>query len=82
MLYLLIQVNESIKYIVPEHVVSIESTNNQFSDLFEAITSGKYGDREVKVFIKREKSESWKEVNNGLKGNLEMLEVLGFLQDT
>ncbi len=56
---------------VPEHVVSIESTNNQFSDLFEAIISGEYRDREVKVFIKREKSESWKEVNNGLKGNLE-----------
>src|SRR5581483_10639015 len=80
MLYLLVQVNESIKCIVPEHVVSIESTNNQFSDLFDAVTSGEYGDREARVFIRREKSENWKEVDNGLKGNLEMLEVLSFLQ--
>ncbi|CAB5200199.1 unnamed protein product [Rhizophagus irregularis] len=80
MLYLLVQVNESIKCIVPEHVVSIESTDNQFSNLFDAVTSGEYGDREVKVFIRREKSENWKEVDNGLKGNLEMLEVLSFLQ--
>src|SRR5206468_8833890 len=27
-----------------------------------------------------EKSENWKEVDNGLRGNLEMLEVLSFLQ--
>ncbi|CAB5370419.1 unnamed protein product [Rhizophagus irregularis] len=80
MLYLLVQVNESIKCIVPEHVVSIESTDNQFSNLFDAVTSGEYGDREVKVFIRWEKSENWKEVDNGLKGNLEMLEVLSFLQ--
>ncbi|POG58110.1 hypothetical protein GLOIN_2v1848933 [Rhizophagus irregularis DAOM 181602=DAOM 197198] len=66
------QVNESIKCIVPEHVVSIESTDNQFSNLFDAVTSGEYGDREVKVFIRREKSENWKEVDNGLKGNLEI----------
>ncbi|CAB5380454.1 unnamed protein product [Rhizophagus irregularis] len=51
MLYLLVQVNESIKRIVPEHVVSIEFTNNQFSDLFGAVTSGEYGDREVEVFL-------------------------------
>jgi hypothetical protein len=80
MLYLLVQVNESIKCIVSERVVSIESTNNKFSDLFEAITLGQYNDSEVKVFIRREKSESWREVNNGLKGDLIMLEVLGFLQ--
>ncbi|CAB5396160.1 unnamed protein product [Rhizophagus irregularis] len=80
MLYLLVQVNESIKRIVPEHVVSIEFTNNQFSDLFGAVTSGEYGDREVEVFIRREKSESWKKVDNGLKGNLEMLEVLKYSQ--
>src|SRR5436305_3793259 len=80
MLYLLVQVNESIKCIVSEHIVSIESTNNQFSELFDAVTSGGYSDREVKVFIKREKSENWKEVDNGLRGNLEMLEVLSFLQ--
>src|SRR5436305_6949551 len=80
MLYLLVQVNESIKCIVPEHIVSIESTNNQFSELFDAVTSGGYSDREVKVFIRREKSENWKEVDNGLRGNLEMLEVLSFLQ--
>jgi hypothetical protein len=54
----LVQINESIKYIVFEHIVNIEFTNNQFSDLFGAITSKEYGDREVKVFIKCEKSES------------------------
>jgi len=80
MLYLLVQVNENVKCIVPEHVVSIEFTNNQFSDLFGAVTSGEYGDREVEVFIRREKSESWKKVDNGLKGNLEMLEVLKYFQ--
>jgi len=52
MLYLLVQVNESIKCIVSEHIVSIESTNNQFSELFDAVTSGGYSDREVKVFIR------------------------------
>ncbi|CAB5211348.1 unnamed protein product [Rhizophagus irregularis] len=75
-----LMINESIKRIVPEHVVSIEFTNNQFSDLFGAVTSGEYGDREVEVFIRREKSESWKKVDNGLKGNLEMLEVLKYSQ--
>ena len=76
----MVQVNESVKCIIPEHVVSIESTNNQFSDLFDAVTSEEYSDREVKVFIRRKKSKSWKKVNNGLKGNLEMLEILSFLQ--
>src|SRR6266498_3744042 len=80
MLYLLVQVNENIKCVIPERVVSIESTNNQFSDLFDAMTLGQYDNREVKVFIRREKSESWREVDNGLRGNLKMLEVLGFLQ--
>ena len=54
MLYLFVQVNESIKCILSERVVSIEPTNNQFSDLFEAITFGQYIDREVPVFVRRE----------------------------
>ena len=58
MLYLLVQVNESTKCVISEHVVSIESTDNQFKDLFDAITSGQYNDREVQVFVRREKSES------------------------
>ena len=79
MLYLLVQVYESAKCLV-ERVISIESTNNQFSDLFDAITLGQYVDKEVKVFVRQEKSESWKEVDNGLRGNLEMLGwPLGFL---
>src|ERR1043165_740259 len=80
MLYLLVQVNENLKSIISEHVVSIESASNQFYDLFDAITSGQYNDREVLVFIRREKSESWRKVGNGLNGDLKMLEVLGFLQ--
>ena len=80
MLYLFVQVNESIKCILSEHVVSIEPANNQFSDLFEAITFGQYIDRKVQVFIRREKTESWREVNNGLKGDLEMMFILGLIQ--
>ena len=80
MLYLLVQVNESIKCIIPEHVVSIEVTNNQFSNLFDAIMLEQYSNKEVKVFIRQEKFESWWEVDNGLKGDLIILEVLGFLQ--
>ncbi|RIB08543.1 hypothetical protein C2G38_2211423 [Gigaspora rosea] len=34
----------------------------------------------VKVSIRREKSEGWKEVDKGLDGDLKMLEVLGFMQ--
>ena len=79
MLYLLVQVYESAKCIV-ERVISIEFTNNQFSDLFDAITLEQYDDKEVKVFIRQEKSESWKEVDNGLESNLKMLEILGYLQ--
>ena len=79
MLYLLVQVYESAKCIV-ERVISIESTNNQFSDLFDAITLGQYDDKEVKVFVRQEKSESWKEVDNGLESDLKMLEILGYLQ--
>src|SRR3954454_8635021 len=80
MLYLFVQVNESIKCILSERVISIEPTNNQFSDLFEAITFGKYIDREVQVFVKHEKTENWREVNNGLNGDLEMMSILGLTQ--
>src|SRR5215472_4870421 len=80
MLYLLVYVNEGSKTVIPEHVVSIESANNQFYDLFDVMTSGKYGGSEVQVFIRREKTESWREVSNGLDGDLKMLEILGFLQ--
>ncbi|GBB89851.1 hypothetical protein RclHR1_01670002 [Rhizophagus clarus] len=80
MLYLLVHVNEGPKTVISERVVSIESTNKRFYDLFDAITLGKYEDREVHVFIRREKSESWREVDNRLNGDLKMLEVLGFLQ--
>ncbi|GET63287.1 hypothetical protein GLOIN_2v1779852 [Rhizophagus irregularis DAOM 181602=DAOM 197198] len=80
MLYLLIQVNESTKCVISERIVSIESTDNQFKDLFDAMTSGQYNDREVQVFVRQEKSENWRKVNNRLNGDLNMLEVLGFLQ--
>ena len=79
MLYLLVQVNEGIRTITPERVMSIESTN-QFYDLFEGITLGQYYDRRVQIFVRREKSENWREVDNGLNGDLKMLEVLGFMQ--
>ncbi|CAG8502065.1 17629_t:CDS:2 [Cetraspora pellucida] len=57
MLYLLVQVNEGPKSIIPERIMSIESESNQFFDLFDTATLGQYEDREVKVFIRREKSE-------------------------
>ncbi|CAG8805918.1 23984_t:CDS:1 [Gigaspora margarita] len=80
MLYLLVQVNESTKYIISKHIISIESESNQFSDLFDAITLKQYNDREVKVFARREKSEGWREVDNGLNKDLKMLKILGFMQ--
>ncbi|CAG8702357.1 7753_t:CDS:2, partial [Funneliformis mosseae] len=67
MFYLLVQVNENIKCIISERIVSIESTTNKFCDLFDAITVGQYNNRE-------------QEVDNDLNGNLKMLEVFGFLQ--
>ncbi|CAG8797671.1 13476_t:CDS:2, partial [Gigaspora margarita] len=79
MLYLLVQVNEGVKCIIPERIMSIESTST-FFDLFDLTTMGQYDDREVKVSIRREKSEGWKEVDKGLDGDLKMLEVLGFMQ--
>ncbi|CAG8748188.1 32351_t:CDS:10 [Gigaspora margarita] len=79
MLYLLVQVNEGVKCVIPERIMSIESTN-QFFDLFDAITLGRYDGREVKVFIRQEKFEGWQEVDNGLDGDLAMLDVLGFRQ--
>ncbi|CAG8587384.1 531_t:CDS:2, partial [Scutellospora calospora] len=78
MLYLLVQVNEGVKCVIPERVMSIEFTNNQFFDLFDAITLGQYDGREVKVFIRQKEVEGWQEVDNGLNGDLAMLEVLGF----
>ncbi|CAG8631323.1 495_t:CDS:1, partial [Dentiscutata heterogama] len=80
MLYLLVQVNEGVKCVIPEHVISIESTNNQFFDFFDAITLGQYDRREVKVFIRQREIEGWQEVDNGLNDDLAMLEVLGFRQ--
>ena len=76
----MVQVNENLKSIISEHVVSIESESNQFYDLFDVITSGQYNDKEGLVFIRREKSESWRKVDNGLNGDLKMLQVLEFLQ--
>ncbi|CAG8850336.1 46299_t:CDS:1, partial [Gigaspora margarita] len=66
--------------IIPERIMSIESESNQFFDLFDTVTFEQYEDREVKVFIRREKSKDWREVDNGLNGDLKMLEVLGFMQ--
>ncbi|CAG8801186.1 24546_t:CDS:1, partial [Dentiscutata erythropus] len=80
MLYLLIQVNEGVKCVIPECVMSIESTNNQFFDLFDAIMLEQYDGREVKVFIRQKEVEGWREVDNRLNGDLAMLEVLGFRQ--
>ncbi|CAG8607329.1 5784_t:CDS:2, partial [Gigaspora rosea] len=79
MLYLLVQVNKGVKCVIPERIMSIESTST-FFDLFNLTTMGQYDDREVKVSIRREKSEGWKEVDKGLDGDLKMLEVLGFMQ--
>ncbi|PKK56209.1 hypothetical protein RhiirC2_872082 [Rhizophagus irregularis] len=79
MLYLLVQVNEGLKTVIPERIMSIEAAY-QFYDLFEVITLGQYCDREVQIFVRREKSETWKEVDNGLNGDLKMLETLGFMQ--
>ncbi|CAG8852523.1 15584_t:CDS:2, partial [Gigaspora margarita] len=65
-------VNEGVKYIIPECVMSIDPISNQFFDFVDAIMLGQYDNREVKVFIRREKSEGY--------GDLKMLEVLGFMQ--
>ncbi|CAG8470310.1 11387_t:CDS:2, partial [Scutellospora calospora] len=65
MLYILVQVNEGVKCVIPERIMSMESTN-KFFDLFDITTLGQYDDREVKVFIRREKSEGWREVDNRL----------------
>jgi hypothetical protein len=80
MLYLLVQVNDGDECIIPERVTSIESTNNHFYDLFDTVTLGQCEDREVRVFIRREDTDKWREVDNGLKGDLKMLKILGFTQ--
>jgi hypothetical protein len=67
-------------FLTLQRVVSIEPTNNQFSNLFEAITFRQYIDREVQVFVRREKTENWREVNNGLNGDLEMMSILGLIR--
>ena len=54
-----------LKCILSERVVSIEPTNNQFSDLFEAITFGQYIDREVQVFVRREKLKTGEKLTMG-----------------
>ncbi|CAG8644223.1 14907_t:CDS:2, partial [Dentiscutata erythropus] len=63
-------VNEGVKCIIPERIMSIESTC-KFFELFDLTTLGQYDNRE---------SEGWREVDNGLEGDLRMLEVLGFMQ--
>ncbi len=60
--------------------MSIESITNKFCDLFDAVTVEQYDDRKMQVFIRKKKSESWQEVDNGLNNDLKILEVFGFLQ--
>ncbi|CAG8514940.1 862_t:CDS:2 [Racocetra fulgida] len=45
MLYLLVQVNEGVKCIIPERIMSIESTY-KFFELFDLTMLGQYNDRE------------------------------------
>ncbi|CAG8781410.1 25549_t:CDS:2, partial [Gigaspora rosea] len=60
--------------------MSIDPISNQFLDFLDAITLGQYDNREVKVSIGREKSNGWREVDNGLSSYLKILEVLEFIQ--
>ncbi|GES85196.1 hypothetical protein GLOIN_2v1791831 [Rhizophagus clarus] len=61
--------------------MSIEAIDNKFSDLFDAITLGQYNNREVKVFIRREKSENWREVDNELNQAVPaILSLIGILK--
>ncbi|RIB30087.1 hypothetical protein C2G38_2153715 [Gigaspora rosea] len=64
--YLLVQVNEGVKCIIPERVMSIDPISNQFLDLFDAIMLGQYNNRVIKVFIRRKKSNGWQDLNNRL----------------
>ncbi|CAG8475280.1 27588_t:CDS:2, partial [Dentiscutata erythropus] len=72
-------VNEGVKCVIPERIISIESTST-FFDLFDLTMMGQYDNREVKVSISRENSEGWKEVDKGLDSDLKILEALGFMQ--
>ncbi|CAG8696839.1 6367_t:CDS:2, partial [Gigaspora rosea] len=59
-------VNEGVKCIIPERVMSIDPISNQFLDLFDAIMLGQYNNRVIKVFIRRKKSNGWQDLNNRL----------------
>lgn len=41
----MVQVNESIKCIVPKYIVGIEFTNNQFNNLFDIVILKVYGNK-------------------------------------
>ena len=77
MLYLIVTVNEGIHCVLPEQIVTI-AEDKQFSELYEAFTSGQFNNQGVKVYVRQNKVDKWVEVNDGLSGNLEIMKVLGY----
>jgi len=77
MLYLIVTVNEGIHCVLPEQIVTI-AENKQFSELYEAFTSGQFNNQGVKVYVCQNKFDKWIEVSDGLSGDLEIMKVLGY----
>ncbi|CAB5393085.1 unnamed protein product [Rhizophagus irregularis] len=77
MLYLIVTVNEGIHSVLPEQIVTI-AENKQFSELYEAFTSGQFNNQGVKVYVRQNKVDKWVEVSDGLSGDLTIMKVLGY----
>lgn len=77
MLYLIVTVTEGIRCVLPDQIITI-TENTQFAELYEIFTFGQFNNQGVEVYVRQNKVERWIKICDGLRGDLNIMKVLGY----
>src|SRR3954447_5954826 len=77
MLYLIATVTEGVRCVLPEQIITI-TENTQFAELYEIFTFGQFNNQGVEVYVHQNKIEKWIKICDGLRGDLNIMKVLGY----
>src|SRR3954453_19826522 len=77
MLYLIATVTEGVRCVLPEQIITI-TENTQFAELYEIFTFGQFNNQGVEVYVRQNKIEKWIKICDGLRGDLNIMKVLGY----
>src|SRR5438270_13443409 len=75
MMHFFVSVNEGQKNIISQQVIKVAKNTCTFSEIYEAITEGIFGERDVKVYVGKG-DDKWNYLREGLHDNISLMPEL------